>query len=229
MGRSQSGSPKLSLGRSLPRVRVHSPSLWRKSAANCFENDQQAAEFLGDGGDTDNLIYNERGNKVMVVVDSSLESKAALEWALSYAIQDHDSIALLHVAKPRRREWSNKKRNARAHELLHSMKNICQMNKPGVEVEVAKVEGKEKGPVIVEAAKQRKVSILVLGQRKRCVIWRLFRRWDGKRRGSGGGVVDYCIENAPSSCKTVAVRRKSNQLGGYLITTKLHKNFWLLA
>ncbi|MBA0859543.1 hypothetical protein Goshw_008076 [Gossypium schwendimanii] len=194
MGRSHSGSPKLSLGRSLPRVRVHSPSLRRKSAANCFENDQQAAEFLGDGGDTDNLIYNERGNKVMVVVDSSLESKAALEWALSYAIQDHDSIVLLHV-----------------------------------EVEVAKVEGKEKGPVIVEAAKQRKVSILVLGQRKRCVIWRLLRRWDGKRRGSGGGVVDYCIENAPSSCKTMAVRRKSNQLGGYLITTKLHKNFWLLA
>ncbi|MBA0714480.1 hypothetical protein Golax_013451 [Gossypium laxum] len=227
MGRSHSGSPKLSLGRSLPRVRVHSPSLRRKSAANCFENNQQAAEFLGDGGD--NLIYNERGNKVMVVVDSSLESKAALEWALSYAIQDHDSIVLLHVAKPRRREWSNKKRNARAHELLHSMKNICQMNKPGVEVEVAKVEGKEKGPVIVEAAKQRKVSILVLGQRKRRVIWRLLRRWDGKRRGSGGGVVDYCIENAPSSCKTMAVRRKSNQLGGYLITTKLHKNFWLLA
>ncbi|KAA3475768.1 UspA [Gossypium australe] len=228
MGRSHSGSPKLSLGRSLPRVRVHSPSLRRKSAANCFENDQQAAEFLGDGGDTDNLINNERGNKVMVVVDSSLESKAALEWALSYAIQDHDSIVLL-VANPRRREWSNKKRNARAHELLHSMKNICQMNKPGVEVEVAKVEGKEKGPVIVDAAKQHKVSILVLGQRKRCVIWRLLRRWGGKRRGSGGGVVDYCIENAPSSCKTVAVRRKTNQLGGYLITTKLHKNFWLLA
>lgn len=106
MGRSQSGSPKLGLGLSLPRVRVHSPSLRRKAAANCFENDQQAAEFLGGGGDTGNHINNESGNKVMVVVDSSLESKAALEWALSYAIQDQDSIVLLHVAKPRKRGFS---------------------------------------------------------------------------------------------------------------------------
>ncbi|XP_039057046.1 uncharacterized protein LOC120200216 [Hibiscus syriacus] len=225
MAPSHYGSPKLSLS----RVRVRSPSLRRKSATNCFENDQQTVEFLG-GGETDKIVNNEGGNKVMVVVGSSLKARGALDWALSYAIRDdRDSILLLHVADPRKTESSNRKRNARIYELLHAMKNICQTKKPGVKVEVAKVEGKEKGPAIVEAAKQRKVSVLVLGQRKRSVIWSLIRRRWGAKRGSSGGVMDYCIENASSWCMTVAVRKKSDQLGGYLITTKLHKNFWLLA
>ncbi|XP_022738061.1 uncharacterized protein LOC111290834 [Durio zibethinus] len=230
MGRSHSRSPKLSLNRSMARVRVRSPSLRGKSASDCMENDQEV-EFLGKQ-EADNLINDEAGtesgggNKVMVVVDSSLEAKGALEWALSHTIQSHDTIVLLHVAKPRNRESSNRKRNPRIYELLHSMKNLCQMKRPGVQVEVGKLEGKEKGPIIVEAAKQQKVSLLVLGQRKRSMIWRLMRRWAGKR-GGGGGVVDYCIQN--SSCMTIAVRRKSNELGGYLITTKRHKNFWLLA
>lgn len=45
----------------------------------------------------------EIGNKIMVVVDSSLEAKGALEWALSNTIQTQDTIILLHVAKPSRR------------------------------------------------------------------------------------------------------------------------------
>ncbi|XWS51259.1 hypothetical protein CRYUN_Cryun12cG0161300 [Craigia yunnanensis] len=228
MGRSHSRSPKLSFSRSVARVRVHSPSLRRKSASNCIENDHEV-EFLGND-DADKLINNEAGtefgggNKVMVVVDSSLEAKGALEWALSHTIQSQDSIVLLHVAKPRKKE-SRRKRNPRVYELLQSMKNMCQMKRPGVQVEVAKVEGKERGPIIVEAAKQQKVSLLVLGQRKKSMIWRLMRKWTAKR--GGGGVVDYCIQNA--SCMTIAVRRKANELGGYLITTKRHKNFWLLA
>lgn len=44
----------------------------------------------------------EIGNKIMVVVDSSLEAKGALEWALSNTIQTQDTIILLHVAKPSR-------------------------------------------------------------------------------------------------------------------------------
>lgn len=38
------------------------------------------------------------GNKIMVVVDSSLEAKGALEWALSHTAQTHDTILLLHLA-----------------------------------------------------------------------------------------------------------------------------------
>lgn len=41
------------------------------------------------------------GNRVMVVVDSSLEAKGALEWALSHTVQSQDdTIVLLSVSKP---------------------------------------------------------------------------------------------------------------------------------
>lgn len=86
-------------------------------------------------------------------------------------------------------------------------------------------EGKEKGAVVVEEAKQHKASLLVLGQKKRSIMWRLLRIWTRKR--SRSRVVEYCIQKA--NCMTIAVRRKSSKYGGYLITTKRHKNFWLLA
>jgi len=95
-----------------------------------------------------------------------------------------------------------------------------------VQVEVVALAGKEKGPIIVEQAKEHKASLLVLGHRKRSMAWRLLTRWTGKNRSSQS-IVDYCIQNA--DCMTIAVRRKSRKLGGYLITTKRHKNFWLLA
>ncbi|XP_030455356.1 uncharacterized protein LOC115676544 [Syzygium oleosum] len=167
------------------------------------------------------------GNRVMVVVDSSLEAKGALEWALSHTIQSQDdTIVLLCVAKPYEGEC-RRQIDGRARELLLSMKSMCQKRRPGVQVEVIIREGKNnKGPIIVEEAKQRRVSLLAIGQRKRSMMWQLTRRWSGRwlRRG---GVVEHCIENA--TCMTVGVRRKSKSLGGYLITTKRHKNFWLLA
>ncbi|KAK9000081.1 hypothetical protein V6N11_082215 [Hibiscus sabdariffa] len=235
MVRSSSRSPTMSLGQSVARVRVTSPSLRRKSVSSCIGNDQEV-KFLGKKSEDTNFTIDDEaaeteyggGNKVMVVVDSTLEAKGALDWALSHTIQTEDTIVLLHVTKLRKRESSKRKRNPRADDQLNSMKNMCQKRKPGVRIEVTKVEGKEKGAVIVEAAKQLKVSLLVLGQRKKSIIWRLMRRLVAKRGGGGGGgVVDYCIQNA--SCMTIAVRRKSNQLGGYLITTKRHKKFWLLA
>lgn len=95
---------------------------------------------------------------------------------------------------------------------------------------MAVVEGKEKGPVIVEEARKQGAALLVLGQRKRSTTWRLLMVWAGHRLGGGGGgggVVEYCIQNA--SCMAIAVRRKSKKVGGYLITTKRQKDFWLLA
>ncbi|KAL2935525.1 Midasin [Bienertia sinuspersici] len=83
--------------------------------------------------------------------------------------------------------------------------------------------GKEKGAMIVEQAKEKKANLLILGHRKRSKAWRFWMKWTGRKRS----VVDYCIQNA--DCMTIAVRRKSRKLGGYLITTKRHKNFWLLA
>ena len=87
-------------------------------------------------------------------------------------------------------------------------------------------EGKEKGPAIVEEAKKQGVALLVLGQKKRSTTWRLLMMWAGNKVAAGG-VVEYCIQNA--TCMALAVRKKSKKLGGYLITTKRQKDFWLLA
>ncbi|KAI4335875.1 hypothetical protein L6164_014477 [Bauhinia variegata] len=94
-----------------------------------------------------------------------------------------------------------------------------------VQVQFVALEGKEKGKCIVEEAKQQRVSLLVIGQRKRSMLWCLMKRW--RRKKARTGVVEYCIQNA--ECMAIAVRRKSRKLGGYLITTKCHKKFWLLA
>ncbi|GKV25190.1 hypothetical protein SLEP1_g34660 [Rubroshorea leprosula] len=235
MARSRSRSPRLTIARSAACGRVCSPSLGCiTSSFDGVENDQED-EFLRKEvvEEEEEAISKEAvgsgGNKVMVVVDSSVEAKWALEWALSHAVQAHDIIVFLHVCKSTK-NVSRGMRSARVYDLLRSMKNMCQKRSPGVQVEVMMVEGEEKGPAIVEAAKQLKVSLLVLGQRKRRRMWRLLKRWAWKG-GLGGGcsshLVDYCIQNA--SCMTFSVRRMSKELGGYLITTKHHKNFWLLA
>ncbi|XP_043716584.1 universal stress protein PHOS32-like [Telopea speciosissima] len=166
------------------------------------------------------------GRKIMIVVDSSFEAEVAVQWALSHTVQSQDTIVLLHVTSKASKLGDSKALNSGVYELLFSMKNLCHMKRPEVQVEVALVEGKEKGSTIVEEAKKHGVSLLVLGQRKRSMTWRLLMMWGGHKVG-GGGVVEYCIHN--SHCMAIAVRRKSRKLGGYLITTKRHKDFWLLA
>lgn len=46
-------------------------------------------------------------------------------------------------------------------------------------------------------------------------------------RSSGEEFVEECINRA--DCLTLAVRRQSKGVGGYLISTRWQKNFWLLA
>ncbi|OIT29612.1 PREDICTED: uncharacterized protein LOC109211131 [Nicotiana attenuata] len=184
----------------------------KNSTEMCFNNIDPRLDFESSGNN----------NRVMVVVDPSLDANCALQWALSHTVQSQDTIILLYVSKiSNEGEKANSEFNQKAYELLCSMKNMCQTRKEGVQVEITMQEGKEKGAVIVEEAKQRKVSLLVLGQRKRSIVWRLLRKKSRSR------LVKYCIQKA--NCMTVAVRRKSSKSGGYLITTKRHKKFWLLA
>ncbi|CAI0427388.1 unnamed protein product [Linum tenue] len=233
-------------GRSIARVR--SPTVVRRSPKpsagqemgflSADKSSRSRAAAVGDVDDDDiegfgNNNNSSSSNKVMVVVDSSVEAKAALEWALSHTLQTHDSLILLFVAKPPPPS-SNNRRQSTVHsnvELLYSMKNLCQRKRPGVQVEVIIREGENRGPIIVEEAKRQRVSLLVLGHRKQRVMWRLIHRLKsrvGGRRGGGeAAAVKYCIHN--SSCMTIAVRRQGKKLGGYLITTKRHNNFWLLA
>ena len=99
-----------------------------------------------------------------------------------------------------------------------------------VKVETCAVEAEERAPAVVEAARRHGASLLVLGQRRRRAVARWLQAlWRRRRRGGspGGasGIVEHCIEHAP--CVALAVRRRSS--GGYLVSSKRHKDFWLLA
>lgn len=223
MGRTGVKMPSFCLNRIRPHVRVRSPPVQT-------QNDAKTDQKNENSGDVIKPAVKPIGRKIMIVVDSSMEGKGALQWALTHTVQSHDMVILLHVTKPSNPagEVTGKKIAPRVSEFLESMKNMCQQKRPEVNIEVAVAEGKEKGPTIVEEAKKQGVAMLVLGQRKQSVTWRLLMTWAGNRAGGGGGgVVEYCIQN--SSCMAIGVRRKSKKIGGYLISTKRHKDFWLLA
>ncbi|KAK6123163.1 hypothetical protein DH2020_043111 [Rehmannia glutinosa] len=234
--------------RVLVRVRVRS---YKKSAS--FIESERKSELsneinmhLPDYEINMHLPDCEHGNRVMVVVDSNPEAKGALEWALSHTVQNQDTIVLLHVARkgtctpyifatnltlirdimfdvPDGKPQGEI--DQRAYNLLQVTKNVCQLTRPEVHVEITTRKGREKGAIIVEVAKQLKVSLLVLGHQKQSFLCRLRKIGMSKRNNSS--IVDYCIQNA--NCMTLSVRRKNRKYGGYLITTKRHKNFWLLA
>ena len=104
-----------------------------------------------------------------------------------------------------------------------------------VKVETCAVEAEERAPAVVDAARRHGASLLVLGQRPRRhavarwlqqVLWRRRRsRGSSSTAAAGGSMVEYCIEHAP--CVALAVRRRSS--GGYLVSSKHHRDFWLLA
>ncbi|MBA0866021.1 hypothetical protein Goshw_017312 [Gossypium schwendimanii] len=233
MGRTGARLPGFCLNRIRPHVRVKSPPIQAKPNLDSSKTDQKE-EISGKVGE-DKSRNGEKtgfliGRKIMIVVDSSIEAKGALQWALSHTVQCHDTLVLLHVTKPSKQvpntnENHDKNRAPRVCEPVSSLQNMSKQKRPEVEVEVAVVEGNEKGLTIVEEAKKQGVALLVLGQKKKSMTWRLVMMWAGSRMT--GGVVEYCIQNA--TCMAVAVRRKSKKLGGYLITTKRHKDFWLLA
>ncbi|XP_024527375.1 uncharacterized protein LOC9634998 [Selaginella moellendorffii] len=175
--------------------------------------------------------------RVMVVVDDSREAKTALLWALSHVVHKLDVVTLLHVlystpcssqpfvydSQDSRAIVSDKTRlrsEEKGCELIASLKNLCALRQPEVDVEMVVVAG-ERGPTIVRQAKKLDASILVLGQKKLNFFQRCLR-WNRDDQS-----IDYCIQHA--DCLTLSVRRKSKHCGGYLINSKWQKNFWLLA
>ncbi|KAF8089860.1 hypothetical protein N665_0495s0009 [Sinapis alba] len=193
------------------------------------EEEQDDGKSVVSGGKTEQEIT-EAGNRVMVVVDKVVASTGALEWALKHTLQSHDYLFLLYFSKPfRKGKKKNRKREVKTDELVHTLKKLCQTKRPGIEVEIRRLEGKEKerGEKIVEEAKEQQVTLLVVGEEKKPPVWRVVKRWGWKKRRGRAGVLKYCLEKA--SCMTIAVKPKNRKLGGYLITTKRHKNFWLLA
>ncbi|ERN17818.1 universal stress protein PHOS32 [Amborella trichopoda] len=253
MGRTSVKLPGFCLNRISTHVRVRPPpqdekpisdSIKTEQVAECLRKRETPEKRNGDfqaqngdlkakNGDSKEKTEVGFGRTIMIVVDSSPEAKGALQWALSHSVQSDDTLILLHVLKPSKQgEETKMEMNPKNYELPNSLKNLCLIRKPELKVEVVVLEGREKGATIIAEAKREGVSLLVLGQKKRpIVMWRLLLNWAGTRnnnnRNGGLGVVDYCIQNA--DCLTVAVRRKGRKVGGYLITTRRQKNFWLLA
>ncbi|XP_020979516.1 uncharacterized protein LOC107640758 [Arachis ipaensis] len=224
MGKRGTRLPGFCLNRIRPHARMRSPPIIQEAK----KNDDSSATKTGDqntknensSGSCEETPKEEAkagvviGRKIMIVVDSSLEAKGAVQWALTHTVQNQDKIILLHVIKPSNKQAteveSSKERAPRAYELACSFKSMCNVKRP-------EIWGFGMNGMLV--------GLLVLGQKKRSTTWRLVMMWAGQR--VNGGVVDYCIQNA--HCMAIAVRRKSSKIGGYMITTKRHKDFWLLA
>ncbi|KAG6393063.1 hypothetical protein SASPL_147293 [Salvia splendens] len=196
--------------------------------------------------------------RVMVVADGSREAAGALQYALSHAVVDNDTLILLHVehaAPPPKNSFGGLFKNPISPavprlggptssgegsvgrsgggggevEFLDGMRRACAAAKPMVKVAVEKAEvpeGKDKGAVIVAHSAASNVELLIIGQKRSAFSKSIL----GARRGlSLKGLADtaeYAVEN--SKCTCVAVQRKANG-GGYLLNSKTHKNFWLLA
>ncbi|KAF7837406.1 Universal stress protein [Senna tora] len=190
--------------------------------------------------------------KVMVVAEGTRESTTALQYALSHAILEQDELILLQIGNPS--PWRNAfstflKRPMIGEEgggggaggggggagegevdFIEEMKRSCKVAQPNIEVRIVRaavVEGKDKAMLILSQAMSLGIDVIIIGQR------RSLSTMLGYKRGGGGNVrgtrmidtVEFLIENSPCTC--VAVQRKGQ--AGYLLNTKTHKNFWLLA
>ncbi|KAL2463501.1 Ca2+ sensor (EF-Hand superfamily) [Forsythia ovata] len=190
--------------------------------------------------------------KVMVVVDPTRESAAALQYALSHAVLEKDTLILFHVEHTN--AWKNpfgsffRKPSATSGgsggttssssfsssteagggvmDFLEAMKHACEIAHPNLKILVEKadlVDGKDKASIILAQTIAQRIDLLVIGQRRS-----LSNAILGPKRGSLRGLdtAEYLIEN--SKCTCVAVQKKG-QNAGYLLNTKTHRNFWLLA
>ncbi|KAK3019086.1 hypothetical protein RJ639_004955 [Escallonia herrerae] len=122
--------------------------------------------------------------KVMVAADPTRESATALQYALSHAVLENDSLILLHVENPDswRHKFSFFKRPSQAAsstafsaegsggelDFLEAMKQACEIAQPKIRVQAEKVDidGKEKAAVILSQSLAHGVDILVIGQRQ---------------------------------------------------------------
>ncbi|THG17929.1 hypothetical protein TEA_003340 [Camellia sinensis var. sinensis] len=91
-----------------------------------------------------------------------------------------------------------------------------------VEVEALVIQGPNLATVMSQV-KKLEVSVLVLGQKKPSS---LINCLCGSSKSEE--LVEQCI-NSVECCLTIGVRKQSKGIGGYLISTRWQKNFWLLA
>lgn len=155
---------------------------------------------------------------MMVVVDETSRSKHAMMWALTHVANNGDWLTLLHILSP---DSSSSSSSSSSPTLARSLASLSKACKPQVEVEAVVIQGPKLATVLSQV-KKLEVSVLVLGQKKPSPIMTcLFGRSNTEE------FVEKCINNA--ECLTIGVRKQSKSMGGYLISTRWQKNFWLLA
>uniref|UniRef100_M8B0Y9 UspA domain-containing protein n=1 Tax=Aegilops tauschii TaxID=37682 RepID=M8B0Y9_AEGTA len=152
--------------------------------------------------------------RVMVVVDQSSGAKHAMMWALTHVANRGDFLTLLHIL-PR----GGGARGEDAAALANSLGSLCKACKPEVEVEALVIQGPMLATVLSQV-KKLEASVLVLSQSKPSPFCCFLR-------SRGEVLAEECISRA--ECLTLAVRRQSKGVGGYLVSTRWQKNFWLLA
>ncbi|XP_057809629.1 uncharacterized protein LOC131024012 [Salvia miltiorrhiza] len=158
--------------------------------------------------------------RVMVVVDQSSHTKHAMMWALTHVTNKGDILTLLHVVSHSSRS-SDTYSSSSSHYLATSLGSLCKACKPEVEVEALVIQGPKMATVISQV-KKLEVSVLVLGQKQPSPFLNCLCL-----KSSSEDFVEQCINNL--ECLTIGVRKQSKTVGGYLISTRWHKNFWLLA
>lgn len=150
--------------------------------------------------------------RVMVVIDRTARAKQAMMWALTHVAGKGDLLTILHVV-------GGGGDAGEAPQLAVDLGTLCKACRPEVEVEALVIQGPRLGTVLSQVRKLE-ASVLVLAQPKQspfsCFL-----------RSSEDGFVEDCINKA--DCLTVAVRKQSKGVGGYLVSTRWQKNFWLLA
>ncbi|CAA7022972.1 unnamed protein product [Microthlaspi erraticum] len=113
--------------------------------------------------------------------------------------------------------------------FLEQMKRICEIAQPKVRVhtEYISMDGVKATAILLHGEKLG-IDVIIIGQRRTISSSLLgTRRPGGSLRGAKGvDTAEYLIEN--SKCTCVGVTKKG-QNGGYVLNTKTHKNFWLLA
>ncbi|WCJ24136.1 Adenine nucleotide alpha hydrolases-like superfamily protein [Euphorbia peplus] len=184
--------------------------------------------------------------KVMLVAEPTRESAGALQYAISHVVLENDVLILLHVENPyswrntfsflRRSSLSSTSSNQNMdgggddNNFLDAMINVCEIAHPKVSIRTEwidmenKGKEKDKANAILDKSEKLGADIIIIGQ-KRSLSSALL----GHRRPSSGlkfDTAEYLIEK--SKCTCVAVQKKG-QNAGYVLNSKTHKNFWLLA
>ncbi|KAG0459216.1 hypothetical protein HPP92_022344 [Vanilla planifolia] len=107
------------------------------------------------------------------------------------------------------------------------MRAACEAAQPNVRVQIERVEmeGRDKAAAILSQTKILGIDLLVIGQRRPSSSF-LGCKLSGSTPSKGLDVAEFLIEHC--KCLCVGVQKKG-QNAGYLLNTKTHKNFWLLA